>query len=159
MDASKTPVYGDFQKNFVQVVRATGFLLGVSASGLGAALMLLRCFRTVDESIFNGEVRSVLKDRSLSNSESEWALKTQFEPTDELMRQWADAQKLVYSKGAGGWIAPIIRIRQYWNFKVEKSPLVGDLLRGWYYLEGFERGYFTKDPSQYHDPNVCAPYI
>ena len=26
-------------------------------------------------------------------------------------------------------------------------------------MEGLRRGYFTKDPSQLHDPSVCAPYI
>ena len=26
-------------------------------------------------------------------------------------------------------------------------------------MEGLRRGYFTKDPSQFHDPNVCVPYI
>ena len=26
------------------------------------------------------------------------------------------------------------------------------------YLKGLELGYLTQDPSQYHDPNVCAPY-
>ncbi|KAJ7614640.1 hypothetical protein DFH06DRAFT_1367861 [Mycena polygramma] len=279
MDASKTPGYGDFQKNFVQVVRATEFSLGVSVSGLGAAPApangnFTTMLPNVDESIFNDEVRSVLKDtapillqlgvggvsqqkqplvtnfmdinwqfnnpanpkdaqnawpgpasfnkrrlapeslmqsvpitgeppaivlhtaypRTLPHSSQEvdwwksypvlpyypsgpgtathildlnrgkndvalgnsplwfgeWALKTQFGPTDQFMRQWADAQKLVYSKGAG-WI--------YWNFKVEKSSLAGDLSRGWSYLDGLERGYFTNlDPSQYHDPNVCAPY-
>jgi hypothetical protein len=27
------------------------------------------------------------------------------------------------------------------------------------YFEGLDRGYLTPDPSQYHDPNVCAPYL
>ena len=26
------------------------------------------------------------------------------------------------------------------------------------YLEGLKRGYLTQDPSQYNNPNVCAPY-
>jgi hypothetical protein len=25
-------------------------------------------------------------------------------------------------------------------------------------MEGLNRGYLTIDPSQFHDPNVCAPY-
>jgi hypothetical protein len=25
-------------------------------------------------------------------------------------------------------------------------------------MEGLNRGYFTMDPSQVHDPKVCAPY-
>ena len=27
------------------------------------------------------------------------------------------------------------------------------------YLEGLNRGYLTKDPSKFHDPNVCDAYI
>ena len=33
----------------------------------------------------------------------EWGLPTQFNATDEFLFQWADAQKLAYSQGAG-WI-------------------------------------------------------
>jgi hypothetical protein len=33
----------------------------------------------------------------------EWGLPTQFKATDQFLNQWADAQKLAYSKGAG-WI-------------------------------------------------------
>lgn len=33
----------------------------------------------------------------------EWGLPTQFQATDQFLHQWADAQKLAYSKGAG-WI-------------------------------------------------------
>lgn len=33
----------------------------------------------------------------------EWGLPTQFQATDSFLRQWADAQKLAYSKGKG-WI-------------------------------------------------------
>ncbi|KAF7290704.1 Glycoside hydrolase [Mycena indigotica] len=80
----------------------------------------------------------------------EWGLPTQFEATDEFLKKWADAQKLAYSKGAG-WV--------FWNFKIEKSTLAGDLAREWSYLEGLERGYFTQDPSQLHDPHVCDPYL
>jgi len=79
----------------------------------------------------------------------EWGLPTQFNATDEFLRQWADAQKLAYSKGAG-WL--------FWNFKVEKSELAGNLSREWSYLEGVQLGFLTKDPSQVHDPNVCANY-
>ncbi|KAL0576743.1 hypothetical protein V5O48_005233 [Marasmius crinis-equi] len=76
----------------------------------------------------------------------EWGLPTQFEATDEFLSKWADAQKMAYSKGAG-WI--------FWNFKVEPGP--ND--REWSYLDGLRRGYFTKDPSAYHDPHVCDPYV
>ena len=27
------------------------------------------------------------------------------------------------------------------------------------YLEGLDRGYFTKDPSDFYDAHVCDPYI
>ncbi|KAF8637489.1 hypothetical protein AX17_002793 [Amanita inopinata Kibby_2008] len=94
----------------------------------------------------------VATDASLGNSPlffGEWALTTQFRATDKFLRDWADAQKLAYEKGAG-WI--------FWNFKVEKSAAAGDIARQWSYFEGLARGYFTKDPSAFNDPNVCQPY-
>ncbi|KAF7370990.1 Glycoside hydrolase family 5 protein [Mycena sanguinolenta] len=95
----------------------------------------------------------VQNDAALGNSPlwfGEWGLPVQFTTNNTFLTQWADAQKLAYSKGAG-WI--------FWNFKVEKSELAGDLGREWSYLEGVELGFLTKDPSQVHDPDVCAPYI
>ncbi|KAF7329150.1 Glycoside hydrolase [Mycena kentingensis (nom. inval.)] len=80
----------------------------------------------------------------------EWGLPVAFNATDEFLRDWADAQKRAYSKGKG-WI--------FWNFKVEKSALAGDLAREWSYLEGVERGYFTKDPAELWNPDVCDPYM
>ncbi|KAF8631314.1 hypothetical protein AX15_002460 [Amanita polypyramis BW_CC] len=71
----------------------------------------------------------------------EWSLATEFEATDAFLQQWADAQKLVFSKG-GGWI--------FWNFKA-----TGRSARQWSYLEGLERGFFTRDPAALNDPNVC----
>jgi hypothetical protein len=76
----------------------------------------------------------------------EWALSTQFNATEDFLPKWADAQKLLYSQDAG-WL--------FWNFKLEET---NPLVRQWSYLEGLKRGYLTQDPSQYHDPNVCAPY-
>ncbi|KAJ7132295.1 glycoside hydrolase superfamily [Mycena epipterygia] len=64
-------------------------------------------------------------DAALGNTPlwfGEWGLPTQFKATDAFLSQWADAQKLAYGKGAG-WI--------FWNFKVEKSTLAGDLAREW----------------------------
>ncbi|KAH9951100.1 glycoside hydrolase family 5 protein [Amylocystis lapponica] len=80
----------------------------------------------------------------------EWGLPTQFNATDEFLYQWADAQKLAYSQGAG-WI--------FWNFHVENSELAANLSRQWSYLDGVKLGYFTQDPSQYHNAGVCAPYV
>lgn len=238
MDSSKTPGYGDFQKNFVQTVRATEFLLGVAGfSTFGAVPAphdgnFTAMIPNVGDGFFNAEVRTSLleafpillkmgvfglsrrreqlitsfmdvswqwnnppnpadaalgpqaydnhlyyvfggvadaneeaymkhicnldrvrSDAALGNSPlffGEWGLPTQFSATDAFLMKWADAQKLQYSKGAG-WI--------FWNFKVEKSKLAGDMAREWSYLEGVRRGYFTKDPAQYHDENVCVPYL
>ena len=59
------------------------------------------------------------------------------------MKQWADAQKLAYGKGAG-WLVrvfPLVswgshgtKLLQFWNFKLEISTLTADLPRQWYVL-------------------------
>ncbi|KAJ7035549.1 glycoside hydrolase family 5 protein, partial [Mycena alexandri] len=187
MDSTKTPGYGEFQQNFVKVVRATEFLLGVPTPGLGAVPApadgnFTAMLPNVNSDIFNDEVRSVLldtvpillqlgvfglsrrkdqlitnfmdinwqynsppnpadaaigpqgydnhlyygvadanpqaymtsictlarvqNDAAVNNSPlwfGEWGLPTQFNATDEFLSQWADAQKLAYSAGAG-WI-------------------------------------------------------
>ncbi|KAI0249705.1 glycoside hydrolase family 5 protein [Lactifluus subvellereus] len=90
----------------------------------------------------------IQRDTALGNSPvwvGEWSLSTQFYATDDFLRQWADAQKLAYSQGAG-WL--------FFNFKIETSGLE----RQWSYIEGVRRGYLTMDPSQVNDPNVCAAY-
>ncbi|KIY63331.1 glycoside hydrolase family 5 protein [Cylindrobasidium torrendii FP15055 ss-10] len=74
-----------------------------------------------------------------------WGLMTSFNATDDFLLKWADSQKLQYGKGRG-WF--------YWNFKTEPA-----VARQWSYLEGVARGYLTKDPAQFHDPDVCKPYI
>ncbi|KAH7922227.1 glycoside hydrolase family 5 protein [Leucogyrophana mollusca] len=252
MDASKTPGYGDFQKNFVQTVRAVELILGI-ASPIDTTLSLNVSTSPTNFTaaltfasnlpIFSFEVQAALAeaapilidigvefglqatltstpfhskrdslttnfmdinwqynnpanpadaaigpqtydnhlyysfggvadanptayltsicnltriqaDAALGDSPlwfGEWGLSTQFNATDAFLRQWADAQKLMYSQGAG-WI--------FWNFKTEISALTNGsaLARQWSYLEGLEMGFLTKDPSQYNDPNVCAPY-
>ncbi|KAF8548718.1 glycoside hydrolase family 5 protein [Imleria badia] len=102
-------------------------------------------------------LQRIQNDAALSNSPlwfGEWGLSTQpaVNATDDFLCKWADAQKWAYSKGAG-WI--------YWNFKTEISSLTNGtaLARQWSYLEGVKEGFLTKDPSAYHDPNVCAQYI
>lgn len=238
MDASQTPGYGDFQKHFVQVVRATesaldmgnSFDLSASRNNLTTAMklaasrnnfddevdavlqdampILMRILRQfgLDERVNNDEplitafmdinwqnnnpsnpadakdgpqiydnhlyysfggvadpnpdayMRSICnldrvqQDENLNNSPlvfGEWGLPTQFQADDDFLRQWADAQKLAYSKG-DGWI--------FWNFKVEQSRQAGDLARQWSYLEGVRRGYLTRDPSDFNNPNVCDPF-
>ncbi|KAH9926968.1 glycoside hydrolase family 5 protein [Fomitopsis serialis] len=80
----------------------------------------------------------------------EWGLPTQFDATDEFLYMWADAQKRAYSQGQG-WI--------FWNFKVEQSEAAGNLSRQWSYIEGVNLGYLTKDPADYNNASVCAPYL
>ncbi|TFK61708.1 glycoside hydrolase family 5 protein [Pluteus cervinus] len=71
MDASKTPGYGDFQKNFVQVVRAVELSLGIVAPGLqlGATASFANGNVTASlnavaqrQDIFNEEVCSAVDD-------------------------------------------------------------------------------------------------
>ena len=52
------------------------------------------------------DIQLLENDIALGNSPAwfgEWSLTTFFQPTDEFLRQWADAQKLVYNKSKG-WI-------------------------------------------------------
>ncbi|KAH7908322.1 glycoside hydrolase family 5 protein [Hygrophoropsis aurantiaca] len=92
---------------------------------------------------------SIAKDAGDSQDDltwvGEWSLATEIDATDEFLRQFADAQKMLLSKGRG-WI--------FWNFKTEKA-----VARGWSYLEGLRKGFFTQDPSQYNNPNICASYV
>ncbi|RDB18518.1 Glucan endo-1,6-beta-glucosidase B [Hypsizygus marmoreus] len=68
MDANVTPGYGDFQKNFVQVVRAVEFLLGIPVSGLkvkaqvNANVTAALGLTTQLPPIFSPETQSVLRD-------------------------------------------------------------------------------------------------
>ncbi|KAL1677078.1 glycoside hydrolase superfamily [Schizophyllum commune] len=212
MDATQTPGYGDFQKQFVRTVRVVERALGIGAwSGQSQRLRrhwgiqtrqedpisALRAAISADASVtddgdllhftgpnpaeaadgpqvydnhlyysFGGvadaneeaymhsicNLQRVPDDAALGNSPlvfGEWGLPTQFSATDEFLVKWADAQKLAYTQGAG-WI--------FWNFKIERSKLAGNLSRQWSYFDGVDRGYLTVDPSQLHDPHVCDPY-
>lgn len=116
----------------------------------------------------------------------EWSISTNFDATDEFLNQWADAQKLMYSKSAG-WIVGLphltkkkVVVADYRypsssgtsKLRIPRLPmackgngegidcgLVGPkliLFRSYY--KGIELGYLTEDPAAYHDPDVCAPY-
>ncbi|KAG6332032.1 hypothetical protein ID866_7059 [Astraeus odoratus] len=105
-------------------------------------------------SIWYSYLQRVQNDAILGNSPlwfGEWALPTEFNATDEFLKQWGDAQKLAYSQGAG-WI--------FWNFKTEISNLTNGtaLARQWSYLEALDLGLLTKDPAAYHNADVCEPY-
>ncbi|KAL5531296.1 hypothetical protein ACEPAG_4173 [Sanghuangporus baumii] len=248
-DASQTPGYGDFQKNFVRVIRAVETLLGLvtldSTAPSGLLEKLLPNTLNATESILGGDVYGgsigtvlldaapmiaelalkygfdsilggdcpnrtpltsvfmdvgwqwnnppnpadaaigsqaydnhlyysfggvanateeayltsicnldrVKNDAALGNTPlffGEWSLATQWTPTDEFLKKWADAQKRAYSKGAG-WM--------FWNFKFEKSEEASGYPRTWSYSEAIARGYMTKDPSKLIDEHVCDPYI
>ncbi|KAI0249706.1 glycoside hydrolase family 5 protein [Lactifluus subvellereus] len=247
MNATQTPGYGDFQKNFVKTVRAVELLLGIPVEGYPAlqgvpgdvdmSTRLANAYTTDSLGLFDPEsavvkaltkavsiLPGIMQDLGLpldfgscqgrttlttnfmdilwqynnpsnpadaaigpqsydhhlyysfggvadNNTEAylqdicnrndvqrdtafgdssvwvgEWALSTQFDATDDFLRKWADAQKLVYSQGAG-WL--------FWSFKIESTD---SHARQWSYVEGLKRGYLTMDPSQVNDPNVCAPY-
>ncbi|KAK7686302.1 hypothetical protein QCA50_010526 [Cerrena zonata] len=73
MDATQTPGYGDFQKNFVRVIRAVELTLGVSVPGVQfsfdiqtsnftAALATVANSNSNPSNIFTPEVKSVLLD-------------------------------------------------------------------------------------------------
>ncbi|KAI0630906.1 glycoside hydrolase family 5 protein [Trametes polyzona] len=245
-DANQTPGYGEFQKNFVKVIRAVELALGIPVQGLSTNVQiptanLAAALGTAVNSsdLFNNEVKSAVLDsvpilaelafelsfpQTLGHSNQrqplvtnfmdvtsqynnppnpanakigpqvyddhvyynfggaadpnpeaylasmcnlprlphdvtlgdspiwfgEWALSTEFNATDEFLNKWADAQKYTYGKSKG-WI--------FWNFRFEDSPQAGGQIRQWSYLEGVKRGYFTKDPSKYHNPDICAPYV
>ena len=119
----------------------------------------------------------------------EWGLPTQFNATDEFLYKWADAQKFAYSQGAGWLvrtprhlifvetllIANVLVLElQDWDISRHKWDCSCKTMVSQYtlrlhmkvliqisrsYLEGVKLGFLTKDPSQLHDPNVCAPYI
>lgn len=59
------------------------------------------------------DLRRVENDAAVDNSPlwfGEWALSTQFDASDDFLRDWADAQKLAYSKGQG-WIVRRFSLR------------------------------------------------
>ncbi|KIJ20487.1 glucan 1,3-beta-glucosidase [Paxillus involutus ATCC 200175] len=72
MDASQTPGYGDFQKNFVQTVRAVELVLGISVPDMSLGIPTSDYISTSNftaalgtastASVFNAEVQSVLND-------------------------------------------------------------------------------------------------
>ncbi|KAK7026515.1 hypothetical protein VNI00_015595 [Paramarasmius palmivorus] len=95
----------------------------------------------------------IQKDAALGNKPlwfGEWSLATNFNANESFIHDWADAQKLQYGKDAG-WI--------FWNFKIENSTQAGDIPKSWSYLEAYRRGYFTKDPAAFNNPDVCEPWI
>ena len=55
------------------------------------------------------DLNRVQADAALGDSPlwfGEWGLPVQFNATDDFLSQWADAQKLAYSEGAG-WIVSV----------------------------------------------------
>ncbi|OJT07167.1 Glucan endo-1,6-beta-glucosidase B [Trametes pubescens] len=69
MDATQTPGYGDFQKNFVQVIRAVELILGIAVPGMSLDVQLHTSNFTSaitaavgGNNIFNSEVKSALTE-------------------------------------------------------------------------------------------------
>lgn len=116
----------------------------------------------------------------------EWSIATNFNATDDFMNQWADAQKLMYSQSAG-WIVSLPYLMRWESLMTDprssgtsKSRIPrmlgttqnnGEGMKYWVvilkfilrlprsYLKAVELGYLTEDPTAYHDPDVCVPYI
>jgi len=78
----------------------------------------------------------------------EWAISTAFPTNDTFLKQWGDAQKLAYSRGAG-WM--------FWNWKVDADATVPQQ-KMWSYRDALAGGVVTQKPDEYFDVNVCAPY-
>lgn len=108
----------------------------------------------------------------------EWSLKTAFATSDiSFLKDFADAQKLLYS-GGSGWIVNlalfiIVFVRKTTVFSFGTSrlsimPFNGNLLYCQYnqitdemfrdYILAVKKGIFPVDPSKYNNPNVCKQY-
>ncbi|QRW22470.1 Cellulase (glycosyl hydrolase family 5 protein) [Rhizoctonia solani] len=78
----------------------------------------------------------------------EWSLATNFDASEDFIRDWADAQRYIYAGQADGWI--------FWSHKIEQgSPYIPY----WSYFSALKAGYFKKDPSRLANPNVCKSWI
>jgi hypothetical protein len=56
------------------------------------------------------DLKRIQNDAALGNSPlwfGEWAISTNFNATDQFLSDWADAQKMAYSQGAG-WIVRVV---------------------------------------------------
>jgi len=78
----------------------------------------------------------------------EWSLATNFDASEQFVRDWSDAQRHIYAGQADGWI--------FWSFKIEPGSVY---IPAWSYFDALAKGYFDKDPSKLSNPNVCAPYV
>lgn len=83
----------------------------------------------------------------------EWSLAVAFNTTNAFLKQYGDAQKLLYSSG-GGWL--------FWNWKIDQDaqtyPIAGDYLQ-WTYMDALSAGLFTSNPADVFDEDVCDPYV
>jgi len=83
----------------------------------------------------------------------EFWLAAQFQGSDDFYRQFGDAQKLAYSKGAG-WT--------FWSWKLEANNSVSfdstkeGVIRN--YQQSVAAGLLTADPNALFNDNVCANY-
>jgi hypothetical protein len=86
----------------------------------------------------------------------EWWIAPQFGTGSKTqIKDFADAQKLRYSTGAG-WF--------FWNFKIEAGTDVwndGDLLQGVLrdYVQSVKAGYLPRDPKKLWNSKVCDQWV
>jgi hypothetical protein len=84
----------------------------------------------------------------------EWWNIPQYDCSKQQCRDFADAQKLRYSEGAG-WF--------FWSFKIEAGNRIGTnsttagILRD--YVQSVANGYLGKDPSKVFNPDVCKSFM
>ncbi|KAL8283566.1 hypothetical protein RQP46_005669 [Phenoliferia psychrophenolica] len=81
----------------------------------------------------------------------EWSLGTEWNiSTDQFLRDFGDAQKRTFSRGAG-WF--------FWSMKLEPdADSLGDW-RGWSYFDAVAAGLFTADPKALFNESVCDQYM
>ncbi|PLW39027.1 hypothetical protein PCANC_00508 [Puccinia coronata f. sp. avenae] len=82
----------------------------------------------------------------------EFSLAVNFNATHDDLRAWGDAQRFMYNQ-EHFWTFWTFRMGQVMEPKLNQSQV-----ETWSYLGAVEAGVWPKDPSQYYNPSICAPY-
>ncbi|OAV90458.1 hypothetical protein, variant [Puccinia triticina 1-1 BBBD Race 1] len=83
----------------------------------------------------------------------EFSIAVNFNATHDDLRAWGDAQRFMYNQ------------EHYWTFwtfrlgQVLEPNLTQSYTETWSYLGAVEAGVWPRDPSQYYNPSICAPFI
>ncbi|PLW22456.1 hypothetical protein PCANC_08376 [Puccinia coronata f. sp. avenae] len=83
----------------------------------------------------------------------EFSIAVNFNATHEDLRAWGDAQRFMYNKE---------RFWTFWSFRLGQGMepnLNRTQIETWSYLGAVEAGVWPKDPTQYYNPSICAPYL